>query len=227
MKLFNSFTLNLLEAKECIGNLAVITTILQFLSGVLVCKQYMTNKTTGEASVLPFLSCILSSLFWLLYGHVKHDEKIILVNVIGIILMSAYTGVFYVYTLKKTIVVKQCVASCVIFICIISYISGDKDHETFFNHLGILATIFTLLNIAAPMSKLLYVIRVKNTECLPFPIILMTLVVTTLWAIYGALSDDFFLTMVNFTGAVLALVQLSLFLIYPSIPTLPLLPKHI
>lgn len=48
------------------------------------------------------------------------------------------------------------------------------------------------------MSKLFYVIKVKNTECLPFPIILMTLVVTTLWAIYGALSDDIFLTVFKY-----------------------------
>lgn len=66
-----------------------------------------------------------------------------------------------------------------------------------FSILGILATIFTLLNIASPMDKLLYVIRVKNTECLPFPLILMSLVVSTLWAIYGALSDDFFLTVIS------------------------------
>lgn len=68
----------------------------------------------------------------------------------------------------------------------------------YFSISGILATIFTLLNIAAPMSKLFYVIKVKNTECLPFPIILMTLVVTTLWAIYGVLSDDFFLMVLIF-----------------------------
>lgn len=77
-----------------------------------------------------------SSLFWLIYGYVKHDKKIVLVNIIGIVLMSGYTCVFYIYTLKKSVVVKQCVASCLIFVCVILYISGDKDTITFYNHLG-------------------------------------------------------------------------------------------
>lgn len=59
--------------------------------------------------------------------------------------MSTYTCVFYIYTFKKNVVVKQCAASCIIFICVISYISGDKDQETFFNHLGMYR--LNLLNI--------------------------------------------------------------------------------
>lgn len=68
-------------------------------------------------------------------------------NIIGIVLMSGYTCVFYIYTLKKSVVVKQCVAGCLIFVCVISYISGDKDHETFFNHLGMYR--LQLLNVSA------------------------------------------------------------------------------
>lgn len=64
--------------------------------------------------------------------------------------MSGYTCVFYIYTLKKSVVVKQCVASCLIFVCVILYISGDKDAEIFFNHIGMYS--LQLLNVCVFLS---------------------------------------------------------------------------
>ncbi|KOB71214.1 Sugar transporter SWEET, partial [Operophtera brumata] len=145
------------DFKGFVGTLAVATTVLQFLSGILVCKQYYVNKTTAESSPLPFLCGLLSAGLWLLYGLTKHDDKIIFVNIIGIVLMLLYVIVFYKYTLKKSSLLKQtCLSACSL----------------------------TVLTIAAPMSKLLYVIKYKNTDCLPFPMILMSCFVSTLWLLY-------------------------------------------
>lgn len=90
-----------------ISALAITTTILQFLSGALVCKQYVLNKTTAESSSLPFVCGMLCCYLWYLYGSYKNDNVIMIVNIVGITLMIIYTAVFYIYTFKKSVVIKQ------------------------------------------------------------------------------------------------------------------------
>lgn len=215
-----------LNTKDLVSSLAVISTVLQFLSGVLVCRQYLKNRTTGEASALPFISTMLSCSFWLLYGLVRHEDKIIFVNTIGVVLMSVYTSVFYCYTPKKMTVLKQLFLMTFFLLLVIGYVYNETNHELLVNRLGILCCSLTLLTIISPMSKLFHVLKVKSTECLPFPMILMSFFVSLLWYIYGVIINDAYLQMPNFLGGVLAMSQLSLFVCFPRKPqtSKPLLP---
>ncbi|CAH0604569.1 unnamed protein product [Chrysodeixis includens] len=219
--------MHLADFESFVSGLAVITTVLQFLSGVLVCKQYVVNGTTAEASSLPFVCGILSCCLWFLYGLLKHDNIIVLVNIIGITLMTSYTAVFYIYTFKKSTVLKQVFCTIALISLVLCYIFTEDDNEALFATLGLASCTLTLLTIAAPMSKLLYVFRVKSTECLPFPMILMSSFVSTLWFLYGVIKDDPFLTVPNLIGDVLAVAQLSLFVIYPNKSQSPGSLKHI
>ncbi|XP_045445973.1 sugar transporter SWEET1 [Melitaea cinxia] len=213
------------DLKELVASLAVITTILQFLSGTLVCRQYVINGTTSESSPLPFICGFISSGLWFLYGLTKQDNKIILVNIVGIILMLSYIIVFYSYTFKKSSVLKQLLVSLTVYAFTIGYMSVEEDNERLLGRLGFSACSFTLLTVAAPMSKLLYIIRTKCTDCLPFPMIFMSLIVSSLWFLYGVIEEDIYLSVPNFIAGALACAQLSLFVIYPSAPPSPLLSK--
>ncbi|XP_050666640.1 sugar transporter SWEET1 isoform X2 [Leptidea sinapis] len=193
----------LADLKQFIECLAVVTTILQFLSGVLVCKRYVYNGTTGEASSLPFTCGFLSCSIWFLYGITKYDGNLVLVNSVGVILMVSYIVVFYLHTLKKTAVLRQAYIALGLCVFAIVYAYNEEDNDT-------------LLEYLAPMSQLVYVVRMKSTECLPFPMILMYFVVSSLWFIYGLIEVDHYLMATNIIGASLALAQLSLFVIYPS-----------
>ncbi|XP_013146431.1 PREDICTED: sugar transporter SWEET1-like isoform X2 [Papilio polytes] len=208
--------MNLFDLKEPIAYLAVATTILQFLSGILVCKQYVANKTTAEASSFPFIAGVLSCGIWLLYGLTKRNDKIVTVNTIGLVLMISYSVIFYFYTFKKSAVLRQCTFTIIFFLILLGYISVEEDNENLVIRLGTLASSFTIVTVAAPLSKLLHVIRVKSTECLPFPMILMSLFVSAFWYLYGYIDQDLFVAVPNFIGMVLAMVQLVLFLIFPS-----------
>ncbi|XP_059054387.1 sugar transporter SWEET1 [Achroia grisella] len=219
--------MHLSDARDLVSGLAVITTVLQFLSGTLVCKQYVKNQTTAESSPLPFLCGVLSCALWLLYGLTKHDDKIVLVNTIGVSLMASYTLVFYVYTFKKSSLLKQIFLTVLVSIFFIGYVTFEEDNDLLLSRLGLIACSLTLITIAAPMSKLVYVLKVKNTECLPFPMILMSFFVSALWFLYGLIEEDPYLILPNFIGAVLAASQLSLFLIYPRNPQSPSFTKSI
>lgn len=58
---------------------------------------------------------------------------------------------------------------------------------------GLSACYVTLLMIAAPMSKLYYVIKTKSTDCLPFPLIVMSFFVSVFWYLYGVIEDDLYI----------------------------------
>lgn len=62
-----------------------------------------------------------------------------------------------------------------------------------------------------------HVLRTKSCETLPFPLILSMFAVCFQWWIYGVLIDDFYMQVTNLLGTLLAMFQLSLFLIYPSV----------
>ncbi|XP_047021718.1 sugar transporter SWEET1 [Helicoverpa zea] len=219
--------MQLSDFENIVSSLAVITTVLQFLSGALVCKQYVVNKTTAETSSLPFVCGMLCGCLWFLYGIINRDNIIVLVNTIGVTLMISYTAVFYIYTFKKSTVLKQVIGTVVFVILILVYFFLEVNDQALFDTLGLLACSFTIITIAAPLSKLQYVLRVKSTECLPFPMILMSFFVSLLWFLYGTIKDDHFLWMTNLVGAALAVIQLSLFVIYPNKSQSPSLIKNI
>lgn len=110
---------------------------------------------------------------------------------------------------------------------------------------GIVCCTVTVLFFAAPLSKILHVVRTRNSECLPFPMIVANLIVCLQWVVYGiAIQDRFIQVCVyfwlclngvnlnsrcltdyylislfqvpNVLGCILVSIQLSLFYFYPS-----------
>lgn len=82
--------------------------------------------------------------------------------------------------------------------------------------LGLISSGVTILFFASPFTSLFHVIKVKSTESLPFYLIASTFVVSLQWLVYGVILEDSFIQIPNFIGSLLSLIQLSLFVIYPS-----------
>uniref|UniRef100_A0A1I8AI69 Sugar transporter SWEET n=1 Tax=Steinernema glaseri TaxID=37863 RepID=A0A1I8AI69_9BILA len=62
------------------------------------------------------------------------------------------------------------------------------------------------------------VIRQKCTSSLPLPLCLATFLVSSQWCLYGTLVSDVYIITPNGIGMILAITQLSLFLVFPSTP---------
>uniref|UniRef100_A0A1B6EBF2 Sugar transporter SWEET1 n=1 Tax=Clastoptera arizonana TaxID=38151 RepID=A0A1B6EBF2_9HEMI len=190
-------TMTLADYKLLVGNAATLMTILQFLSGMLVCHKFMKKGSTKDVSSLPFVTGFLSSCLWFSYGTLIEDMNIILVNSVGMFLMMSYIGAFYIYTTRKSMIVSQLFGVVTFIICLITYFQWELDREVFRKRFGVLASTMTTLCIAAPLSNLRQVIRMKNSESLPFPIIFSSVMVSTLWYFYGVIIDDPFLQVKN------------------------------
>uniref|UniRef100_A0A336LQ62 Sugar transporter SWEET n=1 Tax=Culicoides sonorensis TaxID=179676 RepID=A0A336LQ62_CULSO len=201
---------------EQIGTLATITTCLQYLTGVLVCRDYVIKKSTGDASVLTFIAGFITSAIWLKYGLLTNERSLVIVNSIGVALMLAYTLVFYLFTTKRRDTIRIA-SSSFIFLCLVMlYASIEEDHLQATERIGFVGIGVSLLFFASPLANLAHVVRMKNSESLPFSMIVSSFVVTLLWFIYGHLIGDYFIQVPNFIGCVLLVLQLMLFVVYPS-----------
>ena len=68
--------------------------------------------------------------------------------------------------------------------------------------LGYLAAGLSVAFCAAPLFQAGHVIRTRNTESLPFPLIFMTFLVTAQWWLFGVIIDDAFVQYPNMIGCV-------------------------
>ncbi|XP_068143792.1 sugar transporter SWEET1 isoform X1 [Drosophila tropicalis] len=195
---------------------AVISTVFQFLSGSIVCRKYIQKKSTGDSSGLPFICGFLSCSFWLRYGVLTNEQSVVLVNVIGATLFLGYILTFYVFTVNKRCYVKQFAFVLLILIGVIWYTNRlTAQPKQMIQITGIVCCVVTVCFFAAPLTSLVHVIRVKNSESLPLPLISTSFFVSLQWLIYGILISDSFIQIPNFLGCILSLLQLSLFVIYP------------
>ncbi|XP_037946313.1 sugar transporter SWEET1 [Teleopsis dalmanni] len=194
---------------------AVITTVFQYLSGAIVCHKYMQKKSTGDSSGFPFICGFLSCSLWLRYGCFTNEQTIAFVNIIGAMLFFMYAVLYYIFTVNKKPYLKQFSAVLLILLAVILYTNQETDNDKAVKIMGIVCCIVTVGFFAAPLTMLMHVIRVKNSESLPFPLISMSFLVSLQWLIYGVIISDSFIQIPNFLGCMLSILQLCLFVVYP------------
>lgn len=159
----------------------------------LVCRDYVIKKSTGDASVLTFIAGFITSAIWLKYGLLTNERSLVVVNSVGVALMLAYTIVFYLFTTRRRDTIRITSIS-LIFLCLVMiYASIEEDHLQATERIGFVGIIVSLIFFASPLANLAHVIRVKNSESLPFSMIVSSFVVTLLWFIYGNLIGDYFI----------------------------------
>lgn len=78
-------------------------------------------------------------------------------------------------------------------VAVLLYCEYEENHEQALRHMGFVCCFVTLLFFAAPLASLFHVLAVRNTDSLPFPIILTTFAVCMQWFFYGILIGDKFI----------------------------------
>lgn len=205
-----------LSFKDALATSATISTVLQFLTGSLICHRYIRKKSTGETSSVPFVSGFLSCSLWLKYGLLSEEHTIIFVNTIGSVLFFAYTIIYFTFSVNKRIVVRQFfLVSCFILGCT-GYTKYEQNPDEALRIIGLICCCVGVWFFASPLAVLAQVIRTKSTESLPFPIIIASFFVSLQWFLYGMVIADDFIQIPNLLGCILSSVQLLLYVIYPN-----------
>lgn len=205
------------DYKDIVATSASITTIGQMFSGVFICKDIVKQGSTKNVSVMPFLGGTALGVLMLEYSHILNDPAMTQVNWFGLFLNLGYLLCYYIFSHEKAGILKQSLYATLFVGTIILYAKLENPKEIEFRF-GILITILLLTLIASPLFSLKEIIRTKSTETLPFPLILSGTVVSFQWLLYGIIIKNEFIQFQNIVGFTLSLIQLSLFVIYPSKP---------
>ncbi|XP_018339906.1 PREDICTED: sugar transporter SWEET1 isoform X2 [Trachymyrmex septentrionalis] len=180
------------DYKEVVGFCAMYTTMAQMLSGTFICRNIHKKGSARGVDPMPFLGTIGLCILMLRYAWMLGDSIMINKEVLKLIYkVTIFVVIFLVY--------------------------AQMEHPANIEfRFGIVVTVLLLLLIAAPLAHLKNVIKTKNTEILPFPLIFMGTLVSFQWLLYGLIIDNVFIIFQNAIGFILSIAQLSLFVIFPS-----------
>ncbi|XP_031623750.1 sugar transporter SWEET1 isoform X2 [Contarinia nasturtii] len=197
----------------------VTTTFLQFMSGALVCRKFVQNKSTGDSSAFPFICGFLSCSLWLKYGTLANEMTVVLVNAVGATLFFSYFIVFWMFTVNTGAIYRQFFGAILVLGLVLSYTNYYQENRNeAIEVVGYVCCTITVLFFAAPCCMLVDVFRTRSTEMLPIPLILMSFIGSVQWLAFGIIANDIFLQIPNLLGALLSGTQLSLVCIYPNKP---------
>ncbi|XP_072755486.1 sugar transporter SWEET1 [Anoplolepis gracilipes] len=203
------------QYKEIVGACAMYVTMAQMLSGTLICKDIYKKGTAKGVDSMPFLGAIGLCILMLRYALMLNDSTMINVNVFGLLTNIIYMIVYYYYAPNKEEVLKLIYKVTVFVIIFLVYAQIEHPTNVEFRF-GLVVTVLLFLLIASPLIHLKEIIRTKNTEILPFPLIFMGTLVSFLWLLYGIIINNVFIIFQNVVGFTLSIAQLSLFVIFPS-----------
>ncbi|XP_054716292.1 sugar transporter SWEET1-like isoform X1 [Uloborus diversus] len=205
-----------MDLKNLVGQAATVCTIAVFLSGTEICRKIYAKKSTNDISALPIVCGLVSCSLWLRYGILISDSALMIVNATGVTLQSLYTLWYARFASNKGIFYRQ-VFFAVFVIGLLYYLTTYTVlQENARSISGIAACSAGVLFMGSPLAAVAHILRTKNTDSLPLAMIVTTFVMATLWFYYGILTDDKFVQIPNFLGALLALSQLCLFAIFPK-----------
>jgi len=199
------------EWKEVVANGATVSTIIMFLVGIQVCLGFWRQKTTGESSCLTFLVGVAMTFVWTNYGRLVGDPPLEFVNGTGLVLQTIYTFVFYGYASSKIKTGKKIFLTLLFVMGVHFYIQVEEDMAKLQNRIGLLGASMSVAYCSAPLASVQHVFRTRNTEVMPYYLILATIFVTGQWTLYGSIIQDNFVKIPNLIGFLAAVFQFSLF----------------
>ncbi|KAJ2660712.1 Sugar transporter [Coemansia sp. RSA 1200] len=197
---------------------ASAVTIAMFLSQLSVIQQLKHAHREKQAAVpvLQFLMSFLSSVLWLKYGLIKHDGTITAVNGTGVVVAFYILVQFWRYNNgggTRTRVEIKVLGTLVLGVILVSYVDQSTDPAAI-DVFSLACCAMSLLFLAAPLGQIGNVVRRRDASVLLPSVAALAFANNVLWAVYGHIHSDPYMTLPNAIGALFCLLQLGLIAFY-------------
>ncbi|KAJ2156313.1 Sugar transporter [Coemansia sp. RSA 552] len=193
--------------------LASCATIGLILSQLTVIREL--RRASGDIPILQSLASFLSSILWLKYGLLKHDDTISMVNGFGASVALYILFCFWHYSAKQRqhrveLAVLATVVVSVVLVGYVDYASDLRSVELF----SLVCCAMTLVFLGSPLGLIGEVVSKQDASVLLPSVATLAFANNVLWAAYGHIHQDPFMFFPNSVGAVLCSVQLALIAYY-------------
>ncbi|XP_057778759.1 bidirectional sugar transporter SWEET16-like [Salvia miltiorrhiza] len=180
--------------------------------------EIVKKKSSENYKGVPYVTTLLSTSLWTLYGAVDPDDGVLIVTVnsVGIASQAAYLLLFLFYASKERkvkylgLVVLELLFLGIVIAATLGVFHGDL-RRTF---VGVLCATFTIAMYAAPLSAVRNVVRTKSVEYMPFWLCLSLVVNAAVWFSFAMLLKDYYVLVPNAVGIVFGSLQLSVYFVY-------------
>ncbi|KAJ3362912.1 hypothetical protein GGF31_001301 [Allomyces arbusculus] len=197
------------DADAALSLAATVCTIAYFLTPTRTIREYVTTKSTGATDVFPFIATIINCTLWTKYGILRGDTAVTTVNATGLVLGLVYVAAFYKYTTNRPHVERQLLYAALFVYPVLVYARFFTDASTATRHIGFLAMIFSVVMFGSPLVLLKQVLATRNPAGMSLALSGMSLLVASLWTVYGLTHADVNIIVPNALGSVLALMQVG------------------
>eukprot|EP00043_Microstomoeca_roanoka_P008584 m.82614 g.82614 ORF g.82614 m.82614 type:complete len:222 (-) comp14308_c0_seq1:186-851(-) len=206
-----------MELVSILSSIAIFSTIALFLTGLPVTQRVKKVRSSANVSFTPYLAAMVNTCLWLKYGLLTNDNTLILVNGTGFLLNTYYVAVCYSFAKDDTAFFYPIMTTAASMFLPLIYVKFFVQNYVQAVHIiGFCGCFASTIMFGSPLSTLGRVLRTKSTESMVFSLCLMNFIVSVTWALYGYVISDLFVQGPNSVGALLSLVQLLLFVKYPS-----------
>lgn len=190
-----------------------------FASLMPTLRQVKRDKSVAQVPALPILSMFANCIGWALYGFLAQDYfPLVATNLIGLAFSVYYLVIYYQNSgIRRKLVQQQLLATIAAMALLALYpLVSTAPPDEVQAHMGYAAIAICAVMFGSPLAVVKEVVRTKNTDLLPFTMILTGVVNCSLWLTYGFILMDFIVIVPNAINIILGLIQVSLFVIFPK-----------
>lgn len=178
------------------------------LSFLQTASKILTKRSDCKLSPLPFVSLVTNCIVMTMYAYLRSNATIFVPNFSGLIVGIVCTIAYQTFTeeTKKGVFL----ISGLIIIWATYFFLNNAAYP-----LGMIGVGLSVILMGSPLATLRTVIVEKSTNSLPFATSITTFLNALSWSLYGIIEvNDPIVYTPNLIGLFLAVIQLSLFLIY-------------
>jgi solute carrier family 50 protein (sugar transporter) len=141
--------------------LAIIFTVGMFISTVPQTLQFLKTKTTGNASIFPYLATFINCSLWCKYGILVEIKSIFIVNFIGLIVSI---GSIYVFAKVSMVDVKISINLTISFVFLVYVYSYFGNSTSITGQIGFkffdfrtISSLFSIIMFASPLLNIVFI----------------------------------------------------------------------
>ena len=167
----------------------------------------------NETPNILVLGNYLNSIVWIIYGFKIKNVQLQICYIIGSIFSLICTLTYFIFLGKikpcKAILFSTCLAAITFILGVIFILLYDNA-----NTIGIICIILSIVTYIDLVKLIIKVIKTKNNKLIRVPHILISLIGSICWIIYGFIEVNFNIIIPNFVKMILQFISLFMWEIF-------------
>ncbi|MCL7044145.1 hypothetical protein MKW94_002652 [Papaver nudicaule] len=208
--------------RYAVGIIGNVVSILLYAAPIITFRRVIEKKSTGEFSVIPYVSALLNCILYTWYGSPLvsrgwENLPLVTINGVGIALELSFISIYFWYASPKgrklvTLIMAPLMFAMLVVICCLTFELEDRLIRKAI--VGSIGLVVSIAMYGSPLVAVERVIRTKSVEYMPFNLSLFSFLTSSSWLVYGLLGNDVLLASPNFLGVPLGILQLVVYCIY-------------